>query len=165
MYKPSTEDLTKKIIDLSDTLYTHIEDNAFKDDSILEMIIFPKGLTNIGRSSFEGCINLNKIENIDPVIIYQSAFARCSRLEKIDLQNVTLLDQSVFQGCTNLYSINIPNVVEIKFFTFEGCSQLSVINMSSITKIGHNAFQNCEKLEYIIFIRLNIYLMTVFLIV
>ena len=55
------------------------------------MIIFPKGLTNIGRSSFEGCINLNKIENIDPVIIYQSAFARCSRLEKIDLQNVSVV--------------------------------------------------------------------------
>ena len=93
-------------------------------------VVIPVGVTSIGRSAFEGCINLTAITISD---------------------GVTSIVKQAFKGCTNLITINIPNsVTSIGERAFYGCTNLLTVSLpASVTSIGFEAFKKCENLTYI----------------
>ena len=70
-----------------------INKNAFSGCSSLNNIIFPKGLTVLGDSSFKGCLSLSKI-----------TFS-CQDVDAIKAMSV---GTDVFKNCNNLKTVSVP---------------------------------------------------------
>ena len=98
--------------------------NAFKNNSIVEIVVIPDSVTTIGNSAFSGCTNLTN------VIIGNS---------------VNKIDSMAFHNCTSLTNITIPdNVTTIGSFSFCNCTSLTNITIpDNVTTIGNSAFENC----------------------
>lgn len=69
------------------------------------------GVESIGRSAFEGLINLTNINIPDSVgIIYNYAFYGCSSLSSITLPNhIGYIGMYAFAECSSLTNITIPS--------------------------------------------------------
>ena len=108
------------------------------------------GVTSIGDSAFEKCINLTNITIPDGVMsIDIRAFENCTSLTSITIPNgVTSIGYEVFSGCTNLTSITIPDsVTSIGTSAFYRCINLTSIKIPfGVTCIGDQAFFGCTSL-------------------
>ena len=95
--------------------------NAFKDETRLNMVFLPEGLTTIGDGAFMG-----------------------AKLHLIDLpESLTRLGRSAFQDC-ELGLVTVPaGVTELDMWTFSGASLLNA-TLEGVTSIGREAFLNCE---------------------
>ena len=71
------------------------------------------GITNVGRSAFEACENLQSVSIGNAVKhIGSSAFEGCTGLTNVEIpSSVTEIDYRVFFGCTGLTSVEIPSSV------------------------------------------------------
>ncbi len=110
---------------------TDIAQEAFKNSTYLNTIIFSEGLLTIEHNAFFGCTSLTSIE----------------------LPNsIRTIGTSVFNGCTNLNTISLPDGLQIiGGYAFAGCNALNSLTLpNSITSIGGNAFKNCTNLHTII---------------
>ncbi len=131
-------------------------------------------ITNIGRSAFSYCSNLNsvtipnKITTIGSWAFYRSrltnivisnsvesigdyAFYECDSLTQISIPNsVTSIGSEAFHG-SGLSSIILSNSINcIEAGTFMECSHLTSITMpNSLTVIKENAFRDCVSLSTI----------------
>ena len=94
--------------------------NAFKDETRLNMVFLPEGLTTIGDGAFMG-----------------------AKLHLIDLpESLTRLGRSAFQDC-ELGLVTVPaGVTELDMWTFSGASLLNA-TLEGVTSIGREAFLNC----------------------
>ena len=137
---------------------------------------FWKGVTSIGKSAFENCVNLTNVTIPNSVnIIGDYAFSKCESLTNVTIPNsvtsigdyafyycksltnitipnsVTSIRESAFNGCKSLTNITIPNsVTSIGDYAFYSCKSLTNITISnSVTSIGHNAFCHCKSLTNI----------------
>ncbi len=150
-----------KVLDLSDTQITTIDDEAFKNCSTLTEIILPKILKTIGESAFDGCnsltsINLSDCTNLQS--IGDGAFHECRSLTSIDLSgctSLTTIDYQAFWDCDGLTSIDLSDCTSLTTIgqsAFEDCSKLTSITLSGCTDlqiIGHYAFNHCRSLTSI----------------
>lgn len=125
---------------------------AFKNKGLIDTILIPSSIVNIGNSAFSYCSNLNYIQlpaglkNID-----NYAFQFC-KFSSITLPStIESLGTNVFNSCAELVSITIPdNIVTISESMFAGCSKLETLNLhANITSINDYAFSNCENLQSI----------------
>ncbi|WEK83251.1 MAG: leucine-rich repeat domain-containing protein [Mycoplasma sp.] len=95
-----------------------IENNAFRNCSLLNSINIPNSVTNIG----------------------EYAFYNCSALTDIMLPNsVEIINKGAFHTCTRLNSINIPgSAIYIGNIVFDGCVSLSniVLNWSNVNDVN-----------------------------
>lgn len=130
--------------------------NKFQDKTITTFneLQYFTGLTEIGKSAFDFCMNLTSIVIPNSVTnIACDAFYGCVNLTTINIPNsVTNVEERAFYGCASLTSINIPNsITNIACQTFDGCTSLTTIYIpSSITDIGNRAFAGCTELMSII---------------
>ena len=94
--------------------------NAFKDETRLNTVFLPEGLTTIGDGAFMG-----------------------AKVHLIDLpESLTRLGRSAFQDC-ELGLVTVPaGVTELDMWTFSGASLLSA-TLEGVTSIGREAFLNC----------------------
>ncbi len=105
-----------------------IEYSAFRDNSALEELILPEGLTEIGISAFFGC----------------------SGLVKVSLpESVKVIDGHAFRGCVSLTELSLPDGVEkLGAYAFAECTGLEALNYpSELQTAGGNLFDGCEKLK------------------
>jgi len=130
-----------------------IEQQAFRRNENIIIVIIPDSVKSIGFWAFEGCTSLASVTIPDSVTsIDNQAFQNCTSLTSITIpKSVTKIEVGVFAGCTSLTSITIPNsVTSIGTAAFEGCTSLASVTIpDSVTSIGPKAFQNCTSLTSI----------------
>lgn len=95
---------------------------------LLEKIVIPNSVKNIGEGAFSSCLSLCDVQFGNAVTtIGTSAFNNCTALANVELpESLTTIYETAFYNCTSLASIHIP---------------------SSVTHIGNQAFNMCSKLE------------------
>lgn len=93
-------------------------------------IIWPKNLTEVGRSTFENNQHLRSI---------------------VIPEGVRIIRRSAFYGCSNLEWVDLPASLEIiEPFAFNGCRKLERINLPpGLKNLGESALSSCESLKHI----------------
>lgn len=119
--------------------------------NIIETIVLPNTIREIGNFAFRGNKNLRSINIPNGVFsIGGSAFENCESLEEVILpSSVELIFREAFRNCKKLKTITIPKSVrKIGCFVFEKCESLKqVVVENQETKIYPNAFFGCPNLE------------------
>ena len=131
----------------------NLEDNAFRDCTILESISMPGITGSIGEEAFEGCTALQSI-SLPEVTgdIGNYTFNGCTALQNVSLPRVTgSIGDYAFKGCTALQSVSLPGVIgNIGSEAFNGCKSLQSVNLPEVTgNIGDGAFLRCAALQYV----------------
>lgn len=100
-----------------------IKNTLYKDNEEVKSVKMPSTLKNIGKSAFNGCVNLTELTIPGNVLVIEDrAFCNCSSLKTAVIeQGTTHLGDEVFENCTQLKEVCIPD---------------------SVGKIGVNAFKN-----------------------
>lgn len=122
-----------------------IADNCF--ESAFRQVVLPKSVKRIGKSAFEFCdtlerINLENIEAID-----RWAFMGCVKLRNVELPMLEKLGKGAFQDCGSLEYIEIPLVKKICAYTFDSCLRLRVARLPEVELIETRAFSQCNNLS------------------
>lgn len=155
---------------------TNIDHDAFRGQSELTSVIFPKTLEAIGYKAFRGCVNLATVAfNSAGILtsIDSEAFASCSKLTNITLpaslvdlgdyafedcsglktikggSTLETIGKCAFKGCDNLVDVVLPESVKsIGEMCFWGCSALRTVDLgNSLEYVGPDAFLDCHQLE------------------
>ncbi len=125
---------------------------SFRED--IRSVIVSDGITTIGNSAFDGCLNLVTVslpETLTSIGTY--AFA-CTGLKSLSLPSqVTVIKDASFKQCESLTILVIPSTVTaIESFGFNSCTSLTSLYIpDSVTTIGSSAFYNCPNLEFVYF--------------
>lgn len=132
---------------------TVIDDNAFKNNTVIEKVVITKNVNYIGKNAFENCINLMSIEVPGTVTgIGAGAFSGCVKLSKVKLSHqLKVVPSNMFERCKSLKTITIPNsvkIIEQKAFRKSGLRNVRLSNHLII--IGESSFENCNNLKSII---------------
>lgn len=139
-------------VSFANTNITQIRGSAFLNCTNISSINWGN-VTDVGDSSFIGCISLtsltipNRVTNLGV-----SAFMNCTSLANVSIGNgVTTLNTSLFNGCTSLSSITMySGVTSIGDYTFNNCQSLENITLPErLRTIGNYAFDGCTSLETI----------------
>ena len=146
-----------------DPSLTGIPARKFQDCNGLIEIVVPEGscLATIGRSSFSGCWNLQRITNGLPetlLIIHHYAFYHCSSLhgQLVIPQNVTTLGRDSFVRCASLTSVvfepsTTATTLGLGDYCFSYCNGLVSVDLSERTdELEDDVFRYCTSLNYII---------------
>jgi hypothetical protein len=151
--------------------------NLYLNGDLINELVIPDSVTNIGRYTFYGCRSLTSVTIPDSVTsISYEAFRGCTGLTSVDIpDSVTSIGSDAFRGCTGLTSVDIPDsVASIGSDAFRGCTKLTSATLShyaannfksifsdnykniekivlndSVTSIGTSAFYGCEALRSI----------------
>lgn len=101
---------TKRPISATLHGYTIVPPHQFVEQRHLASVTLPSGITQIGSSAFNGCVDLVLTELPSGVVrIEDSAFYNCTGLTSITFEGIpTLIASTAFQGCTNLTDIKVP---------------------------------------------------------
>ncbi len=132
---PSMLDLSGKGIKMigSSAFYNAVANSeaavyGYKYAELLENIVIPEGVREIGKSTFAGCINVKNITlNTDIERIDDSAFnllvSSTASVAKVDLAHCTKLEyigSYAFQGCNNIEELVLPaSIKHIGEYAFE----------------------------------------------
>lgn len=122
---------------------TSIEDEAFKDCTLLTDVYIPVTVTEIGKLAFCECDNLESITIPDSVVsIGDQAFYLCDVLENVWLGNsVKSIGEYCFYSCDKIKRIEFPeSVTVIGDRAFEECNLYEVYCWGYEPEVGTNAF-------------------------
>ena len=138
---------------INDYAFTGAEWARYEKVENIKKVVIEKGITNIGRDTFEFCYNLKSVSIPEGVTeIDNDAFSACSSLTSIIIpEGVKKIDEWTFYECSSLTSVTMPeSVTWIGDEAFAGCESLtSIIIPESVTWIGQNAFGGCRSLASI----------------
>ena len=123
---------------------------AFTDSSLAK-VAFGEGNVTICEYAFSGCAALKKVDLSCVASIGEGAFFSCEALTEIDLSNVTSIGESAFFHCDSLAEIDLSNVTSIGEDAFFSCEALTEIDLSNVTSIGDAAFCYCSSLKNVDF--------------
>ena len=122
----------------------------------MSSIEIPKSVTNIKRSAFSDCNNLNSIKVAEGNKIYDSRDS-CNAIIKTETNeliigcgntkipdSVTCIGEDAFYKCDGLSSIEIPSsVINIEKRAFSGCNNLNSIKIAEDNKV-YDSRNNCN---------------------
>lgn len=120
--------------------------------SNVKTVVFESGITEVPKSAFRECENLETIILSDTIEkINFLAFSQSTALKSVDLpESILEIGQSAFEYC-GLTSVDIPDsVVSIGYQAFKGCEFLSDIRLNDNVYIGSYAFSECPAIEKIV---------------
>ena len=121
---------------------------GLSDNKVLQKVILPESLREIGMSAFAKCKALSIIKLPESVTTLNDwIFEGAESLRTINIPSgVTTIPQGLFYGALGIETINIPSsVTSIGDVAFAYCSRLKeVILTDNITAIGDDAFNDCD---------------------
>ena len=118
-----------------------ISDKAFKDNKTLKTIVIGQNVTSIGKSAFQGCTSLQKVQKaVNVQKIGDKAFYGCKKLTSISMSSkLTTIGKYAFYKCTSLKKIVIPGKVKkIGTKAFYGCKKLKTITIKTTKLTSKN---------------------------
>ncbi|MGN1418396.1 MAG: leucine-rich repeat domain-containing protein [Acutalibacteraceae bacterium] len=119
---------------------------------LVEKIVIPESVTEIGESAFRGLTAIKSIDLPDNLNkIGRAAFYGLENLTEISIpKNIGVIPEKAFGKCTNLKRVVFEgNVFGIDNYAFYECKQLSDITQSeTLDYINERAFYGCESLRY-----------------
>ena len=137
-----------------------IDDEAFKDNEHLQVVVIPKSVTSIGENAFQNCTSLEKVCFVSEDklqvaqsslnLIHRYAFNGCTNLTTLDLSNckVITLDRNVFNGCTKLSEIvKWEAIGTMGAQTFMGCTSLEEAYITGLHSASYQVFMGCTALN------------------
>jgi hypothetical protein len=149
-----------------------IENEAFKENLLIETVVIPSSVKDIKEKAFEKCSNLkNVVIPNSEITIGAEAFKECYQLKSINLSKLTFLSnrafynsglssveltignknipRSCFYDNKALEQVAIPNVFDrIQTGAFQGCSTLKSIHIpSNVIFMGQDVFDGCFNLR------------------
>lgn len=122
-------------------------------------VIISKGITEIGRASFNGANKITGVEIPDSVtLISDYAFQYCKSLTKIEIPGTVKkignwwgnVNGQIFNGCSNLKEVILEEgIEEISGRAFDSCSKVKEWKLpKSLKRIGPCAFSNISVEEF-----------------
>lgn len=122
-------------------------------------VIISKGITEIGKASFNGANKITGVEIPDSVtLISDYAFQYCKSLTKIEIPGTVKkignwwgnLNGQIFNGCSNLKEVILEEgIEEISGRAFDSCSKVKEWKLpKSLKRIGPCAFRNISVEEF-----------------
>ena len=122
-------------------------------------VIISKGITEIGKASFDGANKITGVEIPDSVtLISDYAFQYCKSLTKIEIPGTVKkignwwgnLNGQIFNGCSNLKEVILEEgIEEISGRAFDSCSKVKELKLpKSLKRIGPCAFRNISVEEF-----------------
>lgn len=135
-----------------------IKSYAFMECSLIEGVIIPDGILNIGDYAFDDCTSIKEVEMPNSVTnIGSSAFMNCTALRDIILsENIKSIGSSVFSGCISLTDITLPcNITSVGYNAFKDCITLTNVTIKGETSqykilgsgaTSYSAFLGCTNL-------------------
>lgn len=122
-------------------------------------VIISKGITEIGKASFNGANKITGVEIPDSVtLISDYAFQYCKSLTKIEIPGTVKkignwwgnVNGQIFNGCSNLKEVILEEgIEEISGRAFDSCSKVKEWKLpKSLKRIGPCAFRNISVGEF-----------------
>lgn len=122
-------------------------------------VIISKGITEIGKASFNGANKITGVEIPDSVtLISDYAFQYCKSLTKIEIPGTVKkignwwgnVNGQIFNGCSNLKEVILEEgIEEISGRAFDSCSKVKEWKLpKSLKRIGPCAFGNISVEEF-----------------
>lgn len=114
-----------------------IGENAFKNQTRVQNVIFNEGLEKIGDGAFERCIDISSISLPCTVRhLGKRAFSRCYKLTFVQLnEELVTIEDECFSACTSLKSFLINSgLTSLSSTAFNNCVGLSRIDVSPDNK-------------------------------
>ena len=110
-----------------------INDYAFIENSIIERVVIPNFVTEIGYAAFAYCENLETVIMDDGVtVIDNDAFSHCTSLKNVEFSSeIETIGDFAFADCSELLAVDIYNtkVKTIGEYTFRYCTGLSELKL------------------------------------
>ena len=146
---PATVMVQQHVLDV-----TGIGQQAFVS-LLVDSIVLPPSVTNIGNWAFSGCSKLTYV-NLPATMeeIPQGCFSRCSSLRKIALPDgITMIGNAAFQMCDGLTEMDLPEPLRVVGNdAFAQCKNLKrVVFNGPLDRIEYDAFTRCTKLQEVVF--------------
>lgn len=134
-----------------------IGEEVFKNNDVLQEVVFEDGVEEIKNSAFEQCAALKRITTSKTMkLIGVHAFDGCVLLEQINISpgRTLWIEDCAFANCISLKAIEIPaNVAGIEDESFKGCSGLEAVHFSpkslELTYLSPGVFSFCTSLKEI----------------
>ena len=132
-----------------------IQDDAFRDNDVIERLVIPKKVTKMGEYALHWCSKLKYVifeEGSSLRHIGEYAFRWCPLIEEMNLPaSLETLGMYAFSSCKGLKKVTLsPKMTTIEACTFEGSSSLTAVEgMNGIQSIRQYAFSHCFSLETI----------------
>jgi len=130
----------------------YIPDRCFFNCSRLTSVV-SKGVKFIGKSAFEGCVNLTDVIIPDGAeVIQERTFCCCNNLTNMIIPNgVKTIKEYAFSGCAGLINVKLPDDLwSIEPHVFQGGDNLTdIVIPDSVKAIGKFAFSGCGNLTNI----------------
>ncbi|MFI3285376.1 MAG: leucine-rich repeat protein [Rikenellaceae bacterium] len=85
-------------------------------------------------SAFNGCTNLESIENTENIVFIETnAFLNCTSLKSLSLPNLLYVSDGAFHTCTSLTSLDLPKLYYMKNsdYVFNSCSNLTELKLTT----------------------------------
>ena len=135
---------------LIDESVDEIEDNAFNGCEHLLHVDTHDGIRKVGKSAFEHCASLRRINLKSAVDIDDRAFHFCINLVDVEFgDRLERIGEFAFAHCY-LEHLKLPSIITIGTAAFDGCRSLTDIEFSErLESMGIHAFHGCERLQRI----------------
>lgn len=129
---------------------THIDDNAFTDNTTIDSVNIGKNVRFLGSGAFLGCTNLNNVSYSKLTDIAFRCFAECTSLSYFDFSNVEIINGSAFAE-SGLKKVIIPSSVKgVRPLAFKCCEELAMVFWNNELDIPFRCFFNCKNLKTVI---------------
>lgn len=125
-------------------------------NTMIESIIIPNTVVEIGQNAFRQCVNLKKVVLPNSLtLIITEAFRGCKSIEKIEIpDSVKELEYGIFNDCSNLKEVKISDYLINKYgnyteFGWSGSGDLfeCFFNYTKIDRINGELAEKVKKIK------------------